>query len=105
MADREYTNRKNNRLQRLIRKAGFDQSQANVNDINYQAGRKLNKKLIDRLSTCEYIQRAHNIIIAGATGTDKSDIACSQGMKGYKHYYATNDPSAGTNGRTGRCLG
>lgn len=62
MVDREYTSRKNNRLQRLIRKAGFDQSQANVNDINYQAGRKLNKKLIERLSTCEYIREAHNII-------------------------------------------
>ncbi|WP_035356576.1 ATP-binding protein, partial [Acetobacterium malicum] len=52
MVDREYTSRKNNRLQRLIKKASFDQSQANVNDINYQAGRKLNKKLIERLSTC-----------------------------------------------------
>jgi DNA replication protein DnaC len=89
MVDREYTSRKNNRLQRLIRKAGFDQSQANVNDINYQAGRKLNKKLIERLSTCEYIREAHNIIIAGATGTGKSYIACSLGMEACKHYYAT----------------
>lgn len=89
MVDREYTSRKNNRLQRLIRKAYFDQSQANVNDINYQAGRKLNKKLIERLSTCEYIREAHNIIIAGATGTGKSYIACALGMEACKHYYAT----------------
>lgn len=30
LVDREYTSRKNNRLHRLIRKASFDQTQANV---------------------------------------------------------------------------
>jgi len=47
LVDMEYTNRKNNRLHRLIKKADFDQPQANIADINYQSGRKLNKPLIE----------------------------------------------------------
>jgi len=39
------------------------------------SGRKLNKNLIQRLSTCEYIAEKHNIIVLGATGAGKSYIA------------------------------
>ncbi|MDR0923855.1 MAG: hypothetical protein LBN31_05840 [Hungatella sp.] len=34
-ADLEYSNRKSNRLKRLIRNAGFDQPEAHISDINY----------------------------------------------------------------------
>jgi DNA replication protein DnaC len=87
LVDIEYDNRKNNRLQRLIRNASFDQPGASIADINYQAGRKLNKSLITRLSTCEYITEKHNIIVLGATGAGKSYIACALGMEACKHYY------------------
>ena len=46
LVDIEYSNRKNNRQKRLIRNAGFDQPEANIMDINYTSGRKLNKNLI-----------------------------------------------------------
>lgn len=55
LADIEYSNRKNNRQKRLIRNAGFDQPEANIMDINYSSGCRLNKELINRLATCEYI--------------------------------------------------
>lgn len=41
LVDIEYSNRKNNRLKRLIHNAGFDQPEANIIDINYTSGRKL----------------------------------------------------------------
>lgn len=47
--DIEYSNRKNNRQKRLIRNAGFDQPEANIMDINYTSGRKLNKNLLTGL--------------------------------------------------------
>ena len=56
LVDIEYTSRKNNRLQRLIKKATFDQPQASIADINYMSGRKLDRSLIERLSTCEYVK-------------------------------------------------
>jgi DNA replication protein DnaC len=87
LVDIEYTSRKNNRLNRLIKNASFDQPQACIADINYRSGRKLDKNLIERLSTCEYISEKHNIIILGATGAGKSYMACALGMEACKHYY------------------
>ena len=89
LVDAEYQSRKNNRLHRLIRNAEFDQPQASIADINYQSGRSLNKYLIQRLASCEYILENHNILILGATGSGKSYISCALGMEACKHYYTT----------------
>ena len=43
LVDIEYSNRKNNRLKRLIRQAEFEQPDASIAAIDYQFGRKLNK--------------------------------------------------------------
>ena len=89
LADIEYSNRKNNRLKRLIRNAGFDQQEANILDINYTSGRKINKNLISRLATCEYISEHRNLFITGATGCGKTYMACAFGMEGCKRYVTT----------------
>lgn len=89
LVDIEYSNRKNNRLRRLIRNAEFDQTEASVMDINYTSGRKLNKVLIQRLATCEYITEHRNLFITGATGSGKSYMACALGMEACKQYYNT----------------
>ena len=47
LVDVEYTSRKNNRLKRLIKNAGFEQPDANVMAIDFTSGRKLNKNLIN----------------------------------------------------------
>ena len=81
LVDIEYSNRKNNRQKRLIRNAGFDQPEASIMDINYTSGRKLNKGLINRLATCEYISEHRNLFITGATGCGKTYMACAFGME------------------------
>ena len=87
LVDIEYSNRKNNRLKRLIRQAEFEQPDASIAVIDYQSGRKLNKALISRLATCEYITEYRNIFITGATGSGKTYMACAFGMEACKHYY------------------
>jgi len=89
IVDIEYQNRKNNRLSRLIRSAGFDQPGASILDIDYLSGRKLNKELINRLATCEYISEFRNIFISGATGSGKSYLACAFGMEACKRSFKT----------------
>lgn len=89
LVDTEYSNRKSNRLKRLIKNAEFDQPSANVADIDYTSGRKLNRDLIKRLASCEYIADYRNIFITGATGSGKSYMACAFGMEACKHYYNT----------------
>ena len=85
----EYNNRKSNRLKRLVSNAGFDQPEAYIADINYTSGRKLNRSLIERLATCEYITEHRNLFIPGATGSGKTYMACAFGMEACKQRYKT----------------
>ncbi len=84
LVDIEYSNRKSNSLKRFIRNADFDQPEAHIADINYTSGRKLNRTLIDRLATCEYITEHRNLFITGATGSGKTYMACAFGMEACK---------------------
>ena len=89
LIDAEYTSRKSNRLKRLIHDAEFEQPEAHIADINYTSGRKLNKELILRLASGEYITEYRNIFITGKTGSGKSYLACALGMEACKQYYKT----------------
>jgi len=89
LVDAEYTNRKNNSLKRLIKGVAFDQPEAHIAAIDYTSGRKLNRALIERLATCEYIVEHQNIFITGATGSGKTYMACALGMEACKQRFKT----------------
>ena len=88
----EWEDRHNRRITRLITQAKF-RYQAAVDQIDYVHPRELDRGVIQRLSTCEFIPKAQNIIISGATGVGKSFIASALGhqacLLGYKTYYAS----------------
>lgn len=86
IVDAEWMSRKNNRLTRLIRNAGFSMPEACVEDIEYHADRGLDKALIARLNTCNYIGERHNIIILGATGSGKSYLANAFGVTATRRF-------------------
>ena len=86
MVDAEWTSRKNNRLARLIRCAGFAMPEACVEDIEYHSDRNLDKALITRLSTCNYIDAHNNVIILGATGSGKSYLANALGVTAARNF-------------------
>ena len=87
IVDAEYTARKNNRLKGLIRNADFEQPEASVAAIDYGHNRKINRTLVERLASCEYIMEYRNIFITGATGCGKTYLACAFGMEACKRYY------------------
>jgi DNA replication protein DnaC len=49
----------------------------------------LNKNLIKRIATCEYITEHRNLFITGATGCGKTYMSCAFGMEACKQYYNT----------------
>jgi DNA replication protein DnaC len=87
LVDTEWTTRKNNRLARLIRSADYAFNDACVENIEYHADRNLDKAQIARLSTCNYIQEYHNVIILGATGSGKTYISNAFGMAASRGFY------------------
>lgn len=87
IVDIEWARRKNNKLAGLIKKADFKFNQACIEDLEYHVDRKLDKTQITRLSSCQYIQEKHNIIIMGASGNGKSYIGCAFGIAACRNYY------------------
>lgn len=88
IVDVEYNTRKNNRYKRIVKNAHLEQPDASIIDIDYVSGRKLNKALINKLATCEYITEFRNIFITGATGSGKTYMACAFGMEACKQFYS-----------------
>jgi DNA replication protein DnaC len=87
IVDAEWASRKSNRLTRLIRRAAFDTPGACLEDVDYRPGRDLDKALIARLGTCNYIEDRRNIILLGASGCGKTWFACAFGNAACRNYY------------------
>lgn len=87
VVDAEWSRRKSNHLNRLIKNAGLSFSNAAVEDIEYHADRKLDKAQITRLATCNYLAEKHNIIILGASGAGKTYLGCAFGIAACRNFY------------------
>ena len=88
LVDHEWDSRKNNRLKRIIHRAGFPISGACMEDIEYESGRKLNKEQLLQLAACSYLNEKHNIIILGATGAGKTYLSCALGMAACRRFFS-----------------
>ena len=88
LVDAEWSARKSNRLTGLIKKAGYADTQASVENIEYIAERHLDREQILRLASCSYIQEARNVIILGTTGAGMTYLACAFGMAASRGFYS-----------------
>lgn len=86
----EQQDRENRRFDRLQKNARF-RYQASIEEIRYDASRGIDKALIARLATGEYLSKGESVLITGATGCGKSFIASALGhqacAQGYKVAY------------------
>jgi DNA replication protein DnaC len=80
LVDAEWTRRANNRMARLIKSAAFSIGGACLEDIEYHADRKIDRKLIAKLGTCNYIHDHLNVIILGTTGSGKTFLSNALGI-------------------------
>ncbi|MDP4095120.1 MAG: IS21-like element helper ATPase IstB [Bacillota bacterium] len=90
MVEKEWISKKNSRIKRLLGIASLGLN-ACLEDINYTADRTIDKKTIQTLSTCLFIEQKLNVVITGKTGCGKTYIACALGnaacRKGYSSKY------------------
>ncbi len=80
LVDREITERENRRLKTRLSKAKLRQN-ASLEDIDYRAPRGLDKSLITRLGTGEWLREHLNCLIIGPTGIGKSWLASALAHK------------------------
>jgi DNA replication protein DnaC len=88
MVDREWADRDNRRLARLLRVARLTITDASLENVWCEPGRGLDKTLVRDLATCNWIRNKHNVIIVGKTGVGKSYLgaalaqaACRKGLR------------------------
>ncbi len=90
LVDRQWTWKEDRRMKRLLSNAKLKINGC-IEDIDYKTPRGLDKSLILRLSSCEWIKNAHNLIITGPTGVGKTYLACAMGNRacrmGYNAFY------------------
>jgi len=86
----EVQDRENRRFDRLQKNARF-RYQASVEELRYDASRGIDKSIITRLATGQYLDKGESVLITGATGCGKSFIASALGhqacVQGYKVAY------------------
>ena len=87
----EWDDRQYRSVQRGLKQANF-RYRASIEQIDYTDGRGLDKNMVQRLSTCEFIKKGEDLFITGSTGTGKSYLASALGQQacllGYKILYA-----------------
>jgi len=85
----ELEKRRSSRADRLLKRAKLHNTIAHLNEIEYRPERNLDRILIERLSTCDYIAAHSNVIIVGAAGTGKTFISRALARHACEHGYRT----------------
>jgi len=84
LIDAEWDERFNRKFNTLLKNANF-RYKSSIEEIDYKPSRKIDKNMILRFSTCDWIKKGESIIITGSTGAGKSFMACAFGHKACVH--------------------
>jgi len=91
MVDREMTERDARRLKYRLRKAKLRHPEACVEDIDYRHPRRLDRALMTKLATSQWLREQLNVLICGPTGIGKSWLGCALANKacrdGFSAFY------------------
>lgn len=79
IVDREVCLRDTKRVDRLLKQAKLKSSSACLEDVDYRAGRGLERKLLASLGSGDWIRHHQNCLITGPTGSGKTWLACALG--------------------------
>lgn len=77
LVQRELDWRDSKRVARLLKAARLKVSAACVEDIDWRAGRGLDRHLITALAQGDWVRQGRNLLLTGATGCGKTWLACA----------------------------
>jgi len=80
MAEAEQSARRTRRTNRLLKHARL-RFQDGLEAMDFSPERNLNRNLIARLATMEWVERGATVLITGPTGAGKSFLACALGRE------------------------
>jgi DNA replication protein DnaC len=80
LVDSEWDDRRQRKANRLVRAAHF-RSVVSLTDLDFAAGRNLDRAMITRYSDCLWVDAADVFIITGPTGIGKSYLAQALGLQ------------------------
>jgi DNA replication protein DnaC len=78
LMEAEESDRRNRKLSRLIRQANLREN-ASLEDVDYGAGRGLDKALVASLASCAWIAKHQGLLVIGPTGVGKTWLGCAMG--------------------------
>ena len=81
LIDSEWDERHNRRIERSIKNARFHYK-SNIESLNFEVSRNLDRTLILRLADCEFVAKNQNVLITGSTGVGKSFLGTALGLSG-----------------------
>jgi len=73
----EWTLRETKKFNRLLKQATLKYPSADLDNSIYDPERQLNTHVIERLSTCSWIDEPNNLLMTGGAGAGKTYIACA----------------------------
>lgn len=88
LLEREVTVRDDRRLARLLQVAKLHVP-ACIEDLDFKGARGLDRALVLRLASGQWIRDHDNVLIVGATGTGKSYLGCALGHSACRHGLST----------------
>lgn len=96
IVEAEWNLRYTKKLNRFVKKATLKYPMADLDDSIYDPARQLDSNVIEKLSSCDWIDQGKNLIITGKTSSGKSYLAnalaiCAlRKFKSAKYYKASN---------------
>lgn len=89
LLEREITWRDDRRLQRLLREARLRLPSAAPEDIDFRTPRGLDRSVLLRLASADWVRQHQVTLVVGPTGVGKSYLACALGHAACRHGFST----------------
>jgi DNA replication protein DnaC len=88
LVERERTCRDDRRLQRLLQEAKLRLA-ACVEDLDFRTSRGLDRGVVLRLASADWVRAHQVVLIVGPTGAGKTYLSCALGQAACRHGYST----------------